>query len=270
MKTRVIFLMLLLWPCASFSQQTTDRIWSIVSLLKVDSSFTGNVAPRTFSPAENPLSAPTNNPDVRVRPTTNTTQSEMSIAVSPLSNNTVLASANATDYPVTAVYGTGAYWSTNGGSTWQGFDQPPSGNSNRGDPAAAIDRNGHFYVGSIAPNSGQGVMRSTNGGVTWSYYQVSNPNGALLDKNHLTVDNNTSSSYQGNLYSAWTDFGQSAYPIEFARSTDHGVTWVNTQNISSNSWGQGVNLQTGPTGILYATWANPPVKFSFYRAITWF
>lgn len=92
------------------------------------------------------LIAPNNYADVRVRPTTNTTQSEMSIAVSPLNNRVVLASANATDYPFTVVYGTGFYVSTDGGATWTGNDQPPPGNGNRGDPAAAIDQIGRAHV----------------------------------------------------------------------------------------------------------------------------
>ncbi|MGA9115307.1 MAG: FlgD immunoglobulin-like domain containing protein [Bacteroidota bacterium] len=204
---------------------------------------------------------PQNTPDVRLRPTTNTTQSEMSVAVDPLNPNRVLASANATNFPVSTIYGTGVYWSLDGGLTWSGFDQPPAGNGNSGDPAAVIDRDGRFFVGSIADNDGQGVMRSTDGGATWSYFQVSNPNGSLLDKNHFMVDNGPASPHQGNLYSAWTDFGQpDPNPIEFARSTNHGTSWVNEQNISgtimtASEFGQGVNLQTGPQGEVYAAWS---------------
>lgn len=197
--------------------------------------------------------------DIRIHPTTNSTQSEMSAAVSPLNSKIVLVSANATDYPVTTIYGTGAYWSTNGGETWAGFDQPPTGN-NRGDPAAAVDRNGYLYIGSIAPNSGQGIMKSTNNGSNWTYIQVANPTTGLLDKNHLTVDNSLSSSFLGNLYSAWSDFSTLDRAITVKRSTNKGDTWIDQQVISSGFAGsslahQGVNLQTGPDGTVYACWA---------------
>ncbi|MCH7761854.1 hypothetical protein IIA15_10730, partial [candidate division TA06 bacterium] len=75
-------------------------------------------------------------PDVRLRPTTNTTQSEMSIAVSPLNSQLLLASANATNFPFTTIFGTGFYVSTDGGLTWTGQDDPGSGLRNKGDPAA--------------------------------------------------------------------------------------------------------------------------------------
>ena len=96
--------------------------------------------------------------DVRIHPTDTRTQSEMSIAVNPLNHKVLLASANATSYPPPlTIFGTGYYISTDGGMTWTGNDQPPSGN-NRGDPATAIDRLGYFYIGSIAPNLGQGII----------------------------------------------------------------------------------------------------------------
>ncbi|MFN0158128.1 MAG: FlgD immunoglobulin-like domain containing protein [Bacteroidota bacterium] len=236
-----------------------ERAWSMITKLQPGTpSHTTTPLVVPIAPGDLP---PQNEPDVRVRPTTNTTQSEMSIAVSPLNNRVALASANASDFPVSVIYGTSAYWSTDAGLTWAGFDQPPSGNANSGDPAAAIDRNGYFFIGSIANNDGQGVMRSTDGGTTWNYFQVSNPNGSLLDKNHLTVDANSSSPHVNNVYSAWTDFGQpDPNPIEFARSTNNGATWVSEQNISgtvmtASEFGQGVHLQTGPNGEVYAIWS---------------
>lgn len=181
--------------------------------------------------------------DKRIYPSTNTTQSEMSIAINPLNNQIILASANVSSYPEIIIYGTGVYWSTNGGSTWNGSDQPPIG-SNRGDPAAVIDRDGYFYVGSIAPNYGQGILKSTDNGLNWNYIQVADPSipnniNYILDKNHLTVDNNASGAYSGYLYSAWSDFSQSDRAITITRSTDQGETWDNEQIISSGFAGSG-------------------------------
>ncbi len=197
--------------------------------------------------------------DVRVHPSTDSTESEVSIAVSPVDTKILLASANTTDYPPSTVYGTGAYFSIDGGLTWGGMDRPPTGD-NSGDPCVAIDRNGYFYIGGIAANDGQGVMKSTNNGATWTYIQIANPTTGLLDKPHLTVDNSVSSGFVGNLYDAWSDFSTADRAITTRRSTDHGATWIDQQAISSgfaasNLAHQGVNLQTGPDGKVYACWA---------------
>lgn len=135
---------------------------------------------------------------------------------------------------------------------------------NKGDPAAAIDRQGYFYIGSIALNYGQGIMKSTDQGSTWAYIQIDNPIVPynyyyMLDKNHLTVDN-TQGSYSGYLYSAWSDFGYSDTRITVMRSTDHGESWNSKNEISSGFAAsgldhQGVNLQVGPDGTVYSCWA---------------
>jgi len=201
-------------------------------------------------------------PDLRIHPTTNTTQSEMSIAVHPSNPNIILVGANTSDYPVTTIYGTGWYISADGGYTWRGSDIPPTG-YNHGDPAAAIDINGFFYIGSIASDFGQGIIRSIDGGLTWEYFTVSSPPASgILDKNHLHVDNSISSPYKGYLYVGWTNFGKpSPYPIEITKSTDHGNSWSqpvvvsNGLQVNSSGFHQGVNIQTGPNGEVYVVWA---------------
>ena len=75
-------------------------------------------------------------PNFRVKPG-NTTQSELSIDVHPTNSNIVFGSANATNWPVSTLYGTGVYWSLDGGVNWTGFDNPPFG-SNSGDPVSVI------------------------------------------------------------------------------------------------------------------------------------
>ena len=198
-----------------------------------------------------------NTPDVRIHPTTNTTQSEMSVAVNPLNPNIVLVSANTTNYPTNQIYGTGWYLSTDGGSTWIGSDIPPTG-FNHGDPATAIGRNGYLYIGFIAADYGQGIMRSTDNGQTWEYFTVAE-GGWLLDKNHLHIDNSETSPFGGRLYSGWTDFRvSSSYPVEISYSSDYGETWSTPDTISKGLSGylhQGVNIRTGPNGEVYAVWS---------------
>jgi len=105
------------------------------------------------------------------------TQSEMSIAVHPLNNQILLASANATDFDpntrqVNNVYGAAYYYSNNAGISWTGVDELPGNLINNGDPAAAIDRYGNFYIGCISASNGQSILRSTDQGGTWTYITV--------------------------------------------------------------------------------------------------
>jgi hypothetical protein len=179
--------------------------------------------------------------------------------VNPLDNNKILNSNNSTDFPVNLIFGTSGFFSTDGGQTWGGQKQGTGGN-NSGDPAAAIDLTGRYYVGYIAVNDGQGVAYSTDEGLTWTHSQVANAGGSLLDKNHLWVDNSPVSPHAGNLYSAWTDFGgPHNEDIALSRSTDGGLSWSTPVNISaavaSGSHDQGVNIETGPNGEVYAAWA---------------
>lgn len=168
------------------------------------------------------------------------TQSEMSIAVHPLNNQILLASANATDYnpishQVNEIFGATYYYSTNAGLSWSGVDELPGNLINGGDPAAAIDRYGNFYIGCISASDGQGILRSTDQGGSWTYITVANTTDKLLDKNHLTIDNSAISPYSGYLYSGWSDFNLNDAGIVVARSTDHGSTWNSNQKISDNS-----------------------------------
>ena len=200
-------------------------------------------------------------PDVPVT-TQNSTQSENSIFVDPNNPQALLQSNNSTPNPVGGIYGANSFLSTDAGSTWGGSVQG-AGGENSGDPATAVGLNGWYYVGYIHSNGGQGVSYSTNQGQTWTPVLVANSPGgwgSLLDKNHMWIDNSTSSPYEGNLYDAWTNFGGSNdSEIEISRSADEGLTWSSAVNISSainaGSHNQGVNIHTGPNGEVYAIWA---------------
>ncbi|MCE1189283.1 MAG: T9SS type A sorting domain-containing protein [Ignavibacteria bacterium] len=207
-------------------------------------------------------------PNFRPNPTTNTTQSEMSIDLHPANNQIIFGSANATNGPtVSTVYGTGIYFSTNDGTNWTNYDNPPFG-TNSGDPAAVVTRNGNFYIGFIdggTNSGGQGIAVSTNNGANWTRYIVTNKptsSSDMLDKNHLTGDRKAGSPYEGRIYAAWTDFISSSsnnQKIGFKYSTNYGQTWSTQKNISTGLTGsyldQGVNLQTGANGEVYAIWA---------------
>lgn len=200
-------------------------------------------------------------PDV---PVTNQTssQSENSIFILPADESVLLNSNNSTSTGSSpTVYGTDYLTSIDNGNTWGGSIQG-SGGSNYGDPAAAINLNGRYYIGFINSNGGQSVAYSTNSGSTWTTKVIANSGSTsgMLDKNHLWVDNSPSSPYVGNVYSAWTDFGGAHdNQIDVARSTNDGVNWSAPVNVSAavnaGNHNQGVNLQTGPNGEVYAIWA---------------
>ncbi len=195
-------------------------------------------------------------PDVPVTEE-NSTQSENSIFVNPNDNNNLLNSNNSTPNPVSGIYGANDFYSFDGGETWDG-ELGGAGGDNSGDPATAISRDGRWYVGYISSN-GQGVSYSDDEGVTWTKVTVATGSG-LLDKNHLWIDNSTSSPHEGNLYDAWTPFGGSnVNQIELCYSDSDGESWSSPVSISNavnaGSHNQGVNLSTGPNGEVYAVWS---------------
>lgn len=197
-------------------------------------------------------------PDVPVTEV-NSTQSENSVFVDPSDPDHVLQSNNSTQNPVGGLYGANYFFTYDFGETWGGSVQG-AGGGNSGDPATAIGTGGRQYVGFISDNGGQGVAYSDNG-TSWTEVQAGTPPGGgdILDKNHLWIDNSPDSPYEGNVYDAWTAFGNANdRDIEFVRSTDNGLTYSSHMNISAavnaGSHNQGVNLSTGPNGEVYAVW----------------
>jgi hypothetical protein len=197
-------------------------------------------------------------PNYRVWPNTNTTQSELSIDIHPTNSSILFASANATQNPVGTLWGTGVYWTTNSGTNWTGFDNPPFG-QNYGDPSSAIGLNGYFYEGYITLAGGMGVAHSTNNGANWTTSVVSSLSSD--DKNHLMVDKQATSPFVNRVYNTWTDFngGANNNQVVVRSSTDFGATWGTLINLSSTltpgSHGQGCNVQTGPNGEVYVVFA---------------
>jgi hypothetical protein len=190
-----------------------------------------------------------------------TSQSENSVFVNPNDPDNPINSNNSTSQPGGGItlYGANYLYSEDAGETWGG-SVSGAGGANSGDPTTAIGLNGRYYIGFINNSSGQSIAYSDNQGSTWSSVLVANaPSGFgnLLDKNHMWIDNSPTSPYEGNLYNAWTAFGGSNdNDIEISRSTDDGLTWSTPVNISqiinAGNHSQGVNIQTGPNGEVYA------------------
>lgn len=202
-----------------------------------------------------------NSPDIPVTAQTNVTQSENSVFVDPNNADYLLNSNNSTSWSGSSVgtlYGANYFQSANAGIGWAGSSSG-AGGSNRGDPTTAIGRNGREYVNFISSSSGQGIAFSDNG-TSWTTASVAPNPGSLADKNHMWIDNSLSSPYEGNLYVSWTDFGGSYdAEIRISRSVNDGVNWSTPVTLSTainaGSHNQGVNIQTGPNGEVYAVWA---------------
>ena len=266
---RLVLTFLIVLGFSAFGQdksQVNEMIWSRVywqkmaekGLVPVNPQTTVKPGQYTGSQISALSSLVDDSPDVLIVGGNNT-QSENSIFVNPNDPSKVLNSNNSTDLPVSTVYGTSGFMTTDGGLTWTGSVQG-TGGPNSGDPAAVIGLNGEYYVGYIADNGGNGMAYSTDEGANWVHVQVAPPPAdpfGLLDKNHLWVDNSPSSPHQGNLYAAWTRF-DTGHPndgkVEVATSTDGGRTWSAPVGVSNGLTGfhQGVNIKTSSDGTVYA------------------
>ncbi|MFZ4521879.1 MAG: T9SS type A sorting domain-containing protein [Bacteroidales bacterium] len=187
----------------------------------------------------------------------NSTQSENSLAGNPTDVNMLLNSNNSTPQPSNGtVKGADAMKSLDAGQTWSGTVEG-AGGSNSGDPAAAINMTGRYFVGYIDNGGHQSVSYSDNNGQTWSTSLVSNHGNTfnILDKNHLWVDIGPTSPNKGNAYVGWMESNN----IWVARSITNANTWEAQVNISAataaGSHNQGINFKCGPDGEVYAVWA---------------
>ena len=196
--------------------------------------------------------------DIRIFPSPNP-QSEIHISINKLNPNVLLLSSQT--FPVTNSW-QGAYWSTNGGTTWVGSDNLPNNAPGRGDPSTTFDAAGNGYISTMTypvgningePN-GYAIQRTANNGTTWQP-QVSGSgiiNG--FDKEMIAADDIATSPNANNFYCAWTSLNVSGR-IQFNRSTNLGTTF-NTPIILKSGWGQGTNVQTGSNGEVYVCWAD--------------
>lgn len=189
-------------------------------------------------------------PDVRVFPSSSP-QSENSIAISQVNSQNLFISTN--------VISTQSYFfSTNGGTNWFGSQSNPNGYSNYGDPVALFDLSGNAYWVTLTQPGGIGVTKTTNFGANWGPLWYADPvSNTSDDKEHAMTD--LSGVYPNNMYVALTDFSLSGPPVSFVRSTNGGQNWSGRTNLPIGSArGQGVNIQTGPNGEVYVTWAHYP------------
>ena len=197
-------------------------------------------------------------------------QNETAVAVNPTNANNVIISQN--DYR-NGDGACGVDFSLDGGTHWgsglvpMNFGRGFMGAARHywtsgGDTSVAFDSSGEAYLmcqvfvrpfptndeGDHVPVAGSSafeIFRSSDGGASWSFpgnYVVSTAgavNGGLglLDKEYMTIDTTPGSPYEDRIYVAWANYPAdfSEAPIYFAYSSDHGVTWHQTGEISGFS-----------------------------------
>jgi hypothetical protein len=215
-------------------------------------------------------------------------QNEPTIAVDPRNTQVVVAGSN--DYCAQIVNGDvwpGYYRSTDGGDTWNnslvpgypddssaaGTASPAHGScSAAGDPTQAFDADGRLFYAFICFNRSKPI----NGAVYSARYlsdggsydrtvliKKGSPSaqfsgsGLFQDKINIVADQ-TSGSFAGNVYVAWSQYtGKAANnSILFSRSTDHGLTFSSAIRVTPVEHGTGsfTDLTVGPDGAVYLTY----------------
>jgi len=216
-----------------------------------------------------------------ITPTSTGPQAEEHIAADPKSFMTLVSVISDFSRPLDGflVNTTKFAASSDNGSTWSERFVPLSASGlpvtsdgktwdANSDPVVAIDNFGNvfssnLYINFISQsNDGLYVNKGTLSGNTLTITATnpvatnspSSPN--FEDKEWLTVDNSTS-SFNGNVYVCWTRFTASSDHIRFSRSTDHGNSWQRSLQVSpasQNGAVQGCQVAVGPSGEIYVAW----------------
>jgi hypothetical protein len=248
----------------SVDPRSTQLYYNPAAQYSPNTIITNNI-PKTFT---GPVVYNTNagmltvNPNLRVHPTTLSTQSEVPITRHPTNESILFASSNAVRHPTSPLFlSEGCYVSTNAGINWFGSDTTFTTvvTGHGGDPAPAIGLNGYFYQSYLGyPTSGMFAAYSTNLGANWSStYTITT---GSQDKNHTFVCDVPSSPYAGRVYVTWSLFSVSSPPCVVAYSTNNGTSYSSYITVAtplSGHYHQGVNGAIMPNGDAIICWQSP-------------
>ena len=164
--------------------------------------------------------------------------------------------------------GVTSWISRDGGKTWG--DNVLPGDNSKSDPACVIGRiggtDGRFFINYLQQVLTQGASYKNALGDPWNPVVVQGPTEEGTDKNHLWIDNSTTSAFPNRLYCAFSDISQLSH-LRLKFSTDNGASWrgeggvpgppiVVDAGLPAGKDFRGANIQTGPApaGNVYATW----------------
>jgi hypothetical protein len=171
-----------------------------------------------------------------------------------------------------------AYWSEDGGKTWQSHALESKEAGVFGDPVIIADWQGNFYYSHLSDPEGKGwssprlldrivVQKSSDGGKTYndgSWCGLRHPKDQ--DKQWMVADPKT-----GHLLCTWTEFDKydskdlvnDHSRILFSKSSDGGGTWSEAMPINEKEGDcldddyttEGAVPAFGPNGEIYVAWA---------------
>ncbi|MEI6898376.1 MAG: T9SS type A sorting domain-containing protein [Bacteroidota bacterium] len=164
-------------------------------------------------------------------------------------------------------YNTNAAHHTENGVDWANVT-PNFGATMQGDPVVTYDSLGNLFYENMYGSSsilGVKVMKSTDNGVTWGTAVTA---VAGVDKNWLACDQ-TNGPYANYVYACMTANSGG----NFARSTDHGVTWTNTFTPNTQSVpgmmvavGPNGNVQGGAVYVVTSSGSSFTPTYTFYKS----
>ncbi len=168
---------------------------------------------------------------------------ETALAVHPSDDSRVIAGYNHDAGGQRMVY------STDGGESWVSAGTLPASCC---DPTVAWSSDGSIaYTATLKSCSfscGVSAYRSTDGGQTWGGEAVLTSTGS--DKEFIHVDTHPTSPYRDNVYLTW----HNSNVLQFARSTNLGVSWSTPVAFSSDAVGIGSDIATDSAGAIYYVW----------------
>ena len=159
----------------------------------------------------------------------NHARSESDVAINPNNPMQIVSGSKKFNNIQTYDFVLATQYSSDGGLTWHdSADLALPGFTILTDPALAWDDAGNVFLVGLSGNNPPTVnvigienYKSTDGGKSWSP-----PNrihtGAGDDKQWAAGDSNPASPFHGNVYAVWDD----GRDMRFARTKDHGATWV--------------------------------------------
>jgi hypothetical protein len=159
----------------------------------------------------------------------NNARSESSLVINPNNPLQMVAASKKFNNIHTYDFTLATEYSSDGGHSWNdsaALAMP--GFTVMTDPTMAWDDAGNVFLVGLAGHDpptwvvdGIVIYKSTDGGATWGAPQMIHESTGD-DKQWAAGDGNPASPHHGNVYAVWDDSGS----IRFARTKDHGATWI--------------------------------------------